>query len=116
MEGIPSPVESVCLDAARAVAGQPAVLANMALANAVAFQHAAQAQILTQMSANAQLSQTISARGVNEVLSTPMQEATANVKEGTGNDLAAQLAALGAAIAGIQQNIKGAQTTPPPTP
>lgn len=42
-------------------------------------------------------------------------QAVSTLKTLTGNDLAQQLAQLSAAIAQIQQGIKGAQTTPPPT-
>tara|TARA_R110000796_G_scaffold252618_2_gene388745 strand:+ start:8291 stop:8617 length:327 start_codon:yes stop_codon:yes gene_type:complete len=48
----------------------------------------------------------------NEVGST---EALALVKANTGNDLAGIMSQLGAAIASIQQSMKGAQSTPPET-
>lgn len=40
-------------------------------------------------------------------------EAMSEVKAFTGNDVASQISALGAAISGIQQLVKTAQTTPP---
>ena len=51
-------------------------------------------------------------KNMNEV--DPAQ-ALSLVKANTGNDLSAQLAQLGAAVAAIQQQMKGAQSTPPET-
>lgn len=51
-------------------------------------------------------------KNMNEVDPT---QAVAQVKQMTGNALAEELGQLGAVIAQLQQIMKGAQTTPPPT-
>lgn len=55
-----------------------------------------------------------SAWGKSLVEADPL-EAISVQKVLSGNDVSQQLAAIGGAIASIQQFIKGAQTTPPPT-
>jgi len=104
MAGVGEAVESICVDDAKCVAGFPAAQMNLALANAVSMQKAMDQILLSTVAAAAQLTQTIAARCVNEVLSTRMQAAVGDVKAGTGDDIAYR-----------QQAMKGAQTTPPQT-
>ncbi len=79
-------VEAVAVDNVKTVAGQPASLANLAHANAVAFQQAMNSVMVA-----------TTTKAVELILGTSPQEG-------------------GAAIAALQQLMKGAQTTPPPTP
>lgn len=101
-------VDGVAIDNAKCVAGQPASLANLALANAVSFQQLANNSMVSLMAS-------VNARCVDHVLDTSIIDAVAVNKVATGNDVAQQLATLGAAIAQVQQTMKGAQTTPPST-
>jgi hypothetical protein len=61
------------------------------------------------------LSESILAAAVKGISEIDPLEAVSALKTLSGNDLAQNLAALGSAIAQIQQLVKGAQTTPPPT-
>ena len=79
-------IEAVAVDNLKAVAGQPAVLANMALQNAVANQQG--------MSA------------IFAICTGKLIEAIIGTSPGEG----------GFDVAALQQLMKGAQTTPPPTP
>lgn len=53
--------------------------------------------------------------GLNRFVSYDIAEGAAISKIGTGNDVAAQMVALSNVVAGIQQSMKGAQTTLPET-
>lgn len=66
-------------------------------------------------SAMNQLRLAATAKATELLLTTDPKEAASVSKVLTGNDLAQQLAALGSAVAAMQQQIKGAQTTPPVT-
>lgn len=101
-------VESVSIANIKTIAEMPASLANLALSNAVGFQQAMNNSLVSLM-------QSTNARAVTHVLDTDISDAAAVQKIASGNDLGQQLSALGAAIAQIQQTMKGAQTTPPPT-
>ena len=87
------------------VAEAPAFYASMGMANAVAHQN--RLNILAESALNQAL------KGQNEL--DPV-ESLGLVKGLTGNDLAKQIADLSAVIASIQQQMKGANTTPPVTP
>lgn len=78
-------VEAVAVDNVKTVAGQPAVLSNLALANAVAHQHSLNL---------------IAAAATGKII-----ESIIATSPGEG----------GADIAALQQILKGAQTTPPVT-
>lgn len=101
-------IESVSVANLKAVAEQPAVLSNLALGNAVSFQQMANNNLLALM-------QAVTGRVVDHVLDTSITDAAAVNKIASGNDLGQQLGQLGAVIAQIQQQMKGAQTTPPVT-
>lgn len=83
----------------------PAFYSNLAMGNAVTHQ---QAMNQIALAATGSI-----VKAMNEV--DPL-EAISVLKATTGNDLAAVLAALVAAINANQQGGKGAQTTPPVTP
>lgn len=97
--------EGIAVDNLKATAGQPANLANLAYMNAV-----------HQQAMGVELSHAVMARCIDRVLDTRIDDAVAGQKLASGNDLGQQLAQLGSVIAQIQQSMKGAQTTPPPTP
>ena len=86
------------------LAEAPAFYASLAMGDAVAHQRAM----------NAIREATIAAQLKNLSEIDPI-EALSVLKATSGNDLAQQMAALGSVIAQIQQVVKGAQTTPPPT-
>ncbi len=86
--------------------GLAANTAVLALQNLVAHQNR------VNVIAEAALSNAVSQ--INSAQTTP-EEAVALVKATSGNDLAQQISALAAAIASIQQQMKGANTTPPET-
>lgn len=62
------------------------------------------------------LAETALAKSIELLQNISMEEASAVNKVGTGNDVAAQMQALLAALNSGQQGVKVAQTTPPVTP
>ncbi len=78
-------VEAVAVDNVKTVAGQPAVLSNLALANAVSHQHSLNL-----------ISQAATGKIIESIIATSPGEG-------------------GADVAALQQLLKGAQTTPPVT-
>jgi len=100
----PGVVDAVTNSNFKNVAEAPAFYAGLAMGDAVAHQRAV----------NAVREAALAAALKNFADIDPL-EAVSALKVISGNDLAQQLSAMGSAIAQIQQLMKGAQTTPPPT-
>lgn len=100
----PEIVESVANANLKNVAEAPAFYSGIAMGNAVSHQQAMQ-QI------------TLAATGaiVKQLTEVDPAEAVAVLKATSGNEVAATLAQLLAALGSGQQATKAAQTTPPPT-
>lgn len=96
-------IDSVSNDNVKTVAGQPAVLANLSLQNLVAHQNRMHI-----------IAEAATGNIVRRMTELDPSEA-ASILKTTQADLPAQVAGLAEAIAAIQQQMKGAQTTPPPT-
>jgi hypothetical protein len=82
----------------------PAILTKMGLENAISHQN--RVNVLSETALAAAL------KGLSEVDPTEAKSLQALF---TGNQVAEQIASLGAAVAGLQEIVKAAQTTPPPT-
>jgi len=107
--------ESVVAADIKTIAGQPDSLANLALQNAVAFSQAANQAMLDSMNGHRTFDRAVNGALVKNLLEIDPMEALSWVKGSTGNDIAQVLSTLGAAVAQIQQLMKGAQSTPPET-
>lgn len=83
---------------------QPSFYAGMGMANAVSHQNRLNI-----------LAENLLSKGIKLIHEVDPTEAVAVNKVATGNDLAAQIAALSSSVAAIQQMMKGAQSTPPET-
>lgn len=104
-EGLdPSVVEAVSNGNFKNIGEMPAQLINWYAGNQVA--HFNRVNILAE---------TYLAIAVKNAHELSPKDAVSTLKEISGNDLAQQVSALGAAIASIQQSMKGAQTTLPET-
>jgi hypothetical protein len=97
-------IDSVSNDNTKTVAGQPAILANVALANQVSHQN----RMLV-------IAEAAVGNIVRRLTELDPSEA-ASVLKTTQGDLAAQMTALLSSLATGQQSTKVAQTTPPTTP
>lgn len=97
-------VESVSVGNLKTIADASAHSMALAMQNAVAHQQAMQ-----------QIQLSVVGNITKRLTEVDPAEARSIGKVLTGNDLAEQLAQLSSAIASIQQQMKGAQTTPPPT-
>jgi ATP:corrinoid adenosyltransferase len=123
---------SAALAMANAVANQQLMLANaianqqLAQANSVANAQLEQADAVAhqrRMNILGELNLANAIKGIGEDINEPsVENAVSAQKLLTGNDMAQNIAALNAAfsnmsqqLAGIQQSIKAAQTTPPET-
>jgi hypothetical protein len=71
-------------------------------------------QALNLAASQAQLQQAITGRVARFMLDLSAEQATAFAQE-LGSNLTSKLADIGSVVSGIQQDIKGAQTTPPQT-
>ena len=71
---------------------------------------------VSQQQAMNQISNAVVTQAVNMLLNIDPMEAVGAAKLLTGNDVAQQIAQLAAAVAGVQQTVKAAQSTPPVTP
>ena len=83
----------------------PVILTNMGLENAISHQN--RVNVLSETALAAAI------KGLSEV---DPAEAKSLQSLFTGNQVAEQLANLGASVAAIQEIVKAAQSTPPPTP
>lgn len=107
-------VDTISIENLKAVAGQGAILANLATANAVANQQIAQQNATThQQAMNALLLATVGAMS-NMMTSNDPTQAMSDVKI-LQSSLDQKLAELSAAVAGMQGLVKSAQTIPPVT-
>lgn len=97
-------IDSVANDNTKTVAGQPAVLANLALSNLVA--HQGRLQLIAEAAIG----------NIVRRLSELDTAEAAGILKTTQGDLAAQMAALIASISSGQQQSKTAGNTPPVTP
>lgn len=86
------------------VAEGPAFYAHLAMGDSVAHQRGINA-----------IREAALGRLIKGLVEEDIGEAIAVNKEATGNDVASQLASLAAVVASIQQQMKGAQSTPPET-
>jgi hypothetical protein len=104
-------VDSVAIDNVKSIAGGSAFYSNLAMANAVHHQALAQANAISEQNAMgvARLS------AVKQLVEVDPAQSVALNKIMTGNDVAAQMQALLAALNSGQQGTKSAQTTPPQT-
>lgn len=100
----PAVVQSVADANFKSIAEANAIAMNQAIQNAVAHQQA--------MNAIAQATTTMC---VNKLLNIDPAEAKSLTEAMTGNKGADAISALGTAVAGLQQMLKGAQSTPPVT-
>jgi hypothetical protein len=91
--------ESIAIGNVKSVAEQPAMLANLALANLISNVNLAQQNAVANQQAMNQLMITVVGKVVNLVANLSPMEAVAVVKMDTGNDLAEQLADIKAALA-----------------
>lgn len=107
-------VDTISIENLKSVAGQGAILANLATANAVSNQQIAQQNATShQQAMNALLLATVGAL-TNMMTSNDPTQAMSDVKI-LQSSLDQKIAELGASIASIQQLVKGAQSTPPET-
>lgn len=100
----PSVVEAVSNTNFKNLGEVPAILMGQYLGNQI--QHFNRVNVLAE---------TYLAIAVKNAHELSPKDAVSTLKEISGNDLAQQVSALGAAIASIQQSMKGAQTTLPET-
>ena len=101
---------------AETLAAANANLAQMAANTAGLMMQNSAANQANAMNSATALSNAITTQAVNKLLNMDPSEAVAVGKVMTGNDTAAQLSALLAALNSGQQGTKSAQTTPPVTP
>jgi len=97
-------LDSVASSNFKTLADGPAFYTNQMYADSVS----------NQRNVNAIREASLSA-ALHKFASYDIQEGVAINKMGTGNDLGAQVSALGNVVASLQQSIKGAQSTPPET-
>jgi hypothetical protein len=108
-------VDSVTIDDAKCVAGQHNSLANIALADTVNLARGMNQLMLKHLAVSLQQADIYSALSADYLLNKSPTDAASIQEILSGNALAEKLSALGAAIAGLQEMVKGAGTTPPVT-
>lgn len=100
-------LEAVAAGAAASIAGQPALLSNLALGNVISNINLLQQNAVANQQAMNQLLLTVTGKLVNVLANLGPLEAAAFVRSETGNDVARQLADLKATLAAFG---------PPPAP
>jgi hypothetical protein len=88
--------ESIAIGNVKSVAEQPSMLSNLAYANLISNVNLSQQNAVSNQQSFNQLGVTVTGKVVNRVSTLSPMEAVAVVKLDTGNDIAEQMADLGA--------------------
>ena len=90
--------ESLAIANVKSVAEQPAMLSNLAFSNLITNNNLSQQNAVSNQQAMNQLGLTVTGKTVNRISNLSSEEAVGILKIDSGNELAAQLAELKAAV------------------